>query len=93
MFKTLVDAFKIKDVRNKLLLTLLLLLVFRLGCWIPVPGLEEITFQSTPTSIANNAFGACTNLKTINVPWANGAVANAPWGATIATINYDYTGE
>lgn len=45
MFKTLVDAFKIKDVRNKLLLTLLLLLVFRLGCWIPVPGLEEITFS------------------------------------------------
>ncbi|MBQ8431119.1 MAG: preprotein translocase subunit SecY [Clostridia bacterium] len=49
MFKTLTDAFKIKDVRNKLLLTLLLLLIFRLGCWIPVPGLEEITFTEGQT--------------------------------------------
>lgn len=49
MFKTLADAFKIKDVRNKLLLTLLLLLVYRLGCWIPVPGLEEITFTEGQT--------------------------------------------
>ena len=49
MFKTLTDAFKIKDVRNKLLLTLLLLLVYRLGCWIPVPGLEEITFTEGQT--------------------------------------------
>ena len=38
MFKTLTDAFKIKDVRNKLLLTLLLLLIYRLGCWILVGG-------------------------------------------------------
>ena len=49
MFKTLADAFKIKEVRNKLLLTLLLLLVYRLGCWIPVPGLEEITFSEGQT--------------------------------------------
>lgn len=49
MFKTLADAFKIKEVRNKLLLTLLLLLVYRLGCWIPVPGLEEITFTEGQT--------------------------------------------
>ena len=49
MFKTLADAFKIKEVRNKLLLTLLLLLIYRLGCWIPVPGLEEITFTEGQT--------------------------------------------
>ena len=49
MFKTLADAWKIKDVRNKLLLTLLLLLVYRLGCWIPVPGLESITFTEGQT--------------------------------------------
>ncbi len=49
MFKTLTDAFKVKDVRNKLLLTLLLLFVFRLGCWIPVPGLQEITFTEGQT--------------------------------------------
>lgn len=53
-------------------------------------GLTSITFKSTPTSIANNAFGTCINIITINVPWAQGAVAGAPWGATNATINYNY---
>ena len=55
-------------------------------------GLISITFQGTPTTIANNAFQGCTNLTTINVPWLEGAVANAPWGATAATINYNYVG-
>jgi len=53
--------------------------------------MRTLTFNGTPTSIASNAFGNCTNLRTINVPWAEGAVANAPWGATNATINYNYT--
>ena len=57
-------------------------------------GLTSITFEGTPTEkIASNAFKGCTNLTSINVPWAEGAVANAPWGATNATINYNYTGE
>ena len=55
-------------------------------------SLTSITFQSTPTSIDSTAFSGCTNLATINVPWAEGKVANAPWGATNATINYNYTG-
>lgn len=55
-------------------------------------GLTSITFKGKPSTIKSNAFYGCTNLKTINVPWAEGAVANAPWGATNATINYNYTG-
>lgn len=55
-------------------------------------GLTELTFMGTPTSIASNAFENCINLTTINVPWAEGAVANAPWGAANATIHYNYTG-
>ena len=53
-------------------------------------GLTTLTFKGTPTSIADNAFANCENLVTINVPWSEGAVANAPWGATNATITYDY---
>ena len=49
MFKTLTDAFKIKEVRNKLLLTLLLLLIYRLGCWIPVPGVVGTDFSEGQT--------------------------------------------
>ena len=40
MFKNLVNAFKTKEVRVKILLTLLLLLVYRIGCCLPIPGLQ-----------------------------------------------------
>ena len=54
-------------------------------------SLTSITFKGTPTTIASSAFNSCTNLTDIKVPWAEGAVANAPWGATNATITYNYT--
>ena len=52
----------------------------------------SLTFEGTPENIGASAFAGCNNLTTINVPWAEGAVANAPWGATNATINYGHTG-
>ena len=55
-------------------------------------SLVSLTFEGTPENIGASAFAGCENLTTINVPWAEGAVANAPWGATNATINYGYTG-
>lgn len=55
-------------------------------------GLTTITFKGTPTSLNSYAFSRCTGIKTINVPWASGAVSGAPWGATNATINYNYKG-
>lgn len=53
--------------------------------------LERVTFHGTPTAINTTAFSGQAKLVEINVPWAEGAVANAPWGATNATINYNYT--
>lgn len=53
-------------------------------------SLKTITFKSTPTIMHDVVFQNCTNLTTINVPWSEGEVANAPWGATNATINYNY---
>ena len=54
-------------------------------------SLTSITFKGTPSSIMSSAFNGCTNLTDIKVPWAEGAVANAPWGAKNATITYNYT--
>ena len=57
-------------------------------------GIKKLTFEGIPTgTISSSAFNGCTNLTVINVPWAEGAVQNAPWGAKNATINYNYTGE
>lgn len=55
-------------------------------------NIKTITFMGTPDSIASYAFRDNNNLTIINVPWAEGEVANAPWGATNATINYNYSG-
>lgn len=42
MLQTLINAFKVKDIRRKVWMMLLLLLVFRIGCYIPVPGVGKI---------------------------------------------------
>lgn len=52
MLSTLINAFKEKEIRKKMLLTLLMLLIFRLGCFIPVPGIASGSFQS----LASNDF-------------------------------------
>lgn len=54
-------------------------------------GLETVRFTSTVSSIPGGVFSGCTKLSTIYVPWSQGQVANAPWGANNATIIYDYT--
>ena len=46
MFKNFINAFKVKEIRNKILLTILLVLIYRLGCWIPVPGVDASAFAN-----------------------------------------------
>ena len=41
MFKTLGSAFKNRELRKSMIITLLLLLVYRLGCFLPTPGLSS----------------------------------------------------
>ena len=56
MFQTLVNAWKIPDIRKKILYTLLLLVVFRFGSVIPVPGLDRGALEAL-ASQANSLFG------------------------------------
>lgn len=54
-------------------------------------NLKNVTFKGTPSSISSSAFEGCDNLILINVPWAEGEVTGAPWGAANATIVYNYS--
>lgn len=58
-------------------------------------GLETVTFLGKPELIGSvfNSTALPTSVKTINVPWAEGEVSGAPWGATSAQINYNYKGD
>ncbi len=46
MFDTLRNAFRIKDLRQKLFFTLFALLIYRLGTQVPVPGIDAIAFSN-----------------------------------------------
>ena len=63
MFETLKNAFKVKEIRKKIFITLLILLVYRIGCYIPVPGLSSETFGQLfdPDSDQFNNFLALMN--------------------------------
>jgi preprotein translocase subunit SecY len=41
MFRTLLHVFQVKELRNKLLFTLGMLAVYRIGFWIPLPGVDQ----------------------------------------------------
>ncbi|MBP3702993.1 MAG: preprotein translocase subunit SecY [Lachnospiraceae bacterium] len=41
MFETIKNAFKTKEIRNKLLYVLLALIVVRIGCQLPIPGINS----------------------------------------------------
>ncbi len=56
MFTTLKNAFKIKDIRNKLLFTLGMLVVIRLASQLPVPGTNSSVIQQIFSSNVSDAF-------------------------------------
>ena len=41
MLKTVINIFRIQDLRNKLLFTLALLIIYRIGYHVPVPGFDQ----------------------------------------------------
>ena len=61
MFKTIKNALKTPDVRKRLLYTLLLIVIFRLGCYITVPGVDTFTL-SEYMSQANNGMASLIDL-------------------------------
>lgn len=51
-------------------------------------GLTTVYFEEMVSNITYSTFGNCTNLLDIYVPWSEGEVVGAPWGATNATVHY-----
>lgn len=57
MFQTLRNAWKIEDLRKKLLYTVLILVIVRVGCAIPVPFLDPSALQEMLDSTQGNLLG------------------------------------
>ncbi len=63
MFETVKNAFKVKEIRNKILFTLAMLVIIRFGSELPVPGVNRNYFAdwfASQTSGAFNLFDAFT---------------------------------
>ena len=56
MLTTLKNAFKIKEVREKILFTFAMLVVIRIGSQLPVPGVNGAVFQQWFSDQSNGAF-------------------------------------
>ena len=46
MFKTFINIFKIPELRNKILFTLLMLAIYRIGYWVPLLGVDQEHFAA-----------------------------------------------
>ncbi len=57
MFSVFKNAWKIPDLRKKILYTLLMLLLYRLCCYIPTPGINPAIFTSGVASANENIWG------------------------------------
>ena len=57
MFKTIKNALKTPEVRKKLLYTLLLIVIFRLGCYITIPGVDTFTVVNEMKAATNGVTG------------------------------------
>ena len=57
MFKSIRNAFKVKELRGKLLYTLMMLVVIRFGSQLPIPGIETSFFADWFEKQSTNAFG------------------------------------
>ena len=57
MFKTIKNAFKTPEVRKRMLYTLVLIVLFRLGCFITVPGVDTIALADAMTSATGSLTG------------------------------------
>lgn len=83
MFNNIKEAFKNKDLRVKILLTIGLVVVFRLGCWLPNPcfvldtfktGVEGNQFLSLLSSISGGALANASLLALGVSPYISGQI-------------------
>ena len=56
MFQTLRSAFKVKEIRDRLVYTFLMMIVIRLGSQLPCPGIDSALFAEWFNSQTNGAF-------------------------------------
>jgi preprotein translocase subunit SecY len=58
MFKTLINVFRIPELRNKVLFTLFMLAIYRIGFHVPLPGVDQGNFRQMAENMKKAAAGS-----------------------------------
>ena len=66
MFKTIKNALKTPKIRNRLLYTLLLIVIFRFGCHVTVPGVDILELNSKFTDFDIIIINVAVNIKDVD---------------------------
>src|SRR5919201_1184032 len=64
MVATILNAFRVADIRKKLLFTAVMLGLYRLGAWIPVPGVNTAAVEQISSNYAGSNILGFLNLFT-----------------------------
>src|SRR5581483_4526992 len=62
MISTILGAFRVKEIRNKVLFTALLLALYRLGTHIPAPGINSAAVKQIQSNFVGNSILGLLNL-------------------------------
>ena len=57
MLQTLKNIFSVKDIRKKIIFTIFIILLFRLGSFITVPGIDKVLFMEQVGASSNGILG------------------------------------
>jgi preprotein translocase subunit SecY len=83
MFETLKNAWRIEDLRKKIIFTLIMLLVYRIGTYVPVPGVDSSYIKAIIDQggllgffniISGGAFGNFTIFAMSITPYINSSI-------------------
>ncbi len=66
--KSLGQAFKVPELRKKLIFTILMMIIFRIGCCIPIPGIDR--------SVLSDYFGSASGLFGLFDMFSGGSFSN-----------------
>lgn len=67
MIKALLNVFKIPELRNKVLFTLGMLVVYRIGFWVPLPGVNQETMKKSMQQAATEGSAVSSLLNYVNI--------------------------
>lgn len=56
MFKSLVNALKVKEMQKKLMFTVFVIIIVRLGCQLPIPGIDTAQVQAYLSQALGDSF-------------------------------------